>query len=170
MKSKPVIERINAEKHLRLLGDFSCVKEETMREFLLNDAIEYDLNGEGNTFLVLDNKKLIAYFTLKCSSVQIKDDQYDGEIRNIPTIEISKIAVDDNCEGKGIGKNIMNYIIAMTNKLKEKIAIKYLMVFSISSAVSFYTYKFKFEEFGENYVVYSCSNDDKCTIPLFIVI
>ncbi|HCL4455022.1 TPA: GNAT family N-acetyltransferase [Clostridium botulinum] len=172
--NKPSIERINADKHLRIMGDFDCGLEEEMTVFLKNEALNYDENGEGNTFLILYNncknqRTIIAYFTLKANIVKIKDEKYEGQIRIVPSLEIARLAIDKDYQNKGYGKKIMKYIITLANEIKEKIAIKYIIVFSVESALKFYKEKFNFQEFEVNKDTFSDSDNEGCK-PLYIVI
>lgn len=148
-----IIERIS-ENHLRKISDFQC-EEEEMEDFLKSEAYKYDVEGEGNTYIVLENNKILGYYTLKCNALQVLEDgnKYNP-YKVLPCVEVARLAVDMNCRHKGIGSTILSYIFTEVMKLKENIGIKYIFLFSIPSAENFYENKnrtgFKFREFPKN--------------------
>lgn len=138
------IERIQ-DKHFIPIGDFTCgVEDKPMEDFLKCEASACDKQGEGNTFLAIDDNVVIGYYTIKCNAMQLR---IDGVNKVYPAVEISRFAVDCNYERKGYGSAIFNHILQSIYDLKSEIGIKYIMLFSVPSAVSFYETKFKFSKF-----------------------
>lgn len=60
---------------------FSCANEKDLENFLINDAISYETQSKGRTFLCLDSEykesnndlKVIAYFTLGITSIDLSN-------------------------------------------------------------------------------------------------
>lgn len=65
------LERITeiSDKQLRKISDFEC-QELEMEEFLKGEALQYDEDGEGNTYLVINEAdEICGYYTLKANSI-----------------------------------------------------------------------------------------------------
>lgn len=153
------IERI-ADKHFLPIGDFQCgIEDKPMETFLKCEAMECDEVGEGNTFLVIDeNNSIIGYYTIKCNAMQFQVENMD---KVYPAVEISRLAVDYRYERKGFGSAIFNHILEIIYDLKKEIGIKYLMLFSVPSAIGFYK-KFGFLEFPSDITILPSWEVDGC--------
>ena len=102
---------------------FNC-KDNDLNAFLMDDAKNYLAELMAVTYLFVDseNKKTVAYFSLLNDKVS-----YDPEERNIwnrinrrvsnrkrrksyPSVKIGRLAVSQDYEGLGIGREILNFI------------------------------------------------------------
>jgi hypothetical protein len=90
---KLIIRDIN-ENDTKQLKRFKCGNT-SMEVFLTEEAYLRHRFGEGVTKLLIDedNNELIAYFTLKCGVMRIDDPEMYDVPREIPCIEISRLAV-----------------------------------------------------------------------------
>ena len=171
---KCFLEQIS-DKHFRSLNEFEC-REEDMENFLKNEAYKYNEDGEGNTYILInESNNIVAYYTLKANSLQIVDSESRYmKYRVFPAVEIARLAVDMNYEAQGIGSSLLAHIIKEVNEVKKIMGIKYIFLFSVPSALRFYKTKNKakvqFKEFpkGVEFLKDSLSQDD-CT-PLYITI
>ncbi|AEB77354.1 GNAT family N-acetyltransferase (plasmid) [Clostridium botulinum] len=153
------IERID-DKHFLPIGDFQCkIEDKPMESFLKCEAITCDRMGEGNTFLLVGEDDVIGYYTIKCNAMQFRVDNMN---KVYPAIEISRLAVDYRYERQGYGSAILNYILESIYELKKEVGIKYVMLFSVPSAISFYKDKFKFLEFPEDVNILPAWELDGC--------
>lgn len=167
------IERIS-DKFFRKISNFEC-EEESMEEFLKSEAYKYDLEGEGNTYLFVDDNDIIlGYYTLKCNSIQMfyEENKYNQN-KVYPCVEIARIAIDTNYRNKGLGSILLSSVIKDIVSLSDNVGIKYIILFSIPSAEEFYTNKnmagVNFIDFPKEINFLMDSKEDKCR-PLFITI
>lgn len=143
-------ERIS-DKHFRMLGDFTCGADDPLDIFLSDNAIKYDNDRLGATYLVIADGEIIAFYTLKVNAIQIQDEY--GEPEAYPMTEISRIAVSYEYQGGGIGKRVFYDMILPKVEAIGKIAAVYgIMVFVESDnkrGIDFYK-SIGFEKAGEN--------------------
>jgi len=138
------------EQFVPLLKRFNC-GEPSMDGFLKQWALEYDKIGEGKTFLLHDKAEnlIVGYFTLKCSSISIFDEEMDEESRVLPAIEISRFAIDNKYQDMHIGTTVFAAVIHLINKLKEEfIGVRLITLFAIPNPKVIHLYK-NFE-FGDD--------------------
>lgn len=147
----------------RLLRTFDC-GQLNMNSFLKYHAINYHNWGEGNTKVIYnkDTKEIFAYYTLKCSAIDIEDPEMSNEPRLIPAIEISRFAVNKKYQHKGLGKIVFaNIIKEITFVRKEYAAVKMITLFAIPTAAGFYK-QFGFKEFDNTFNIIPISDNDGC--------
>lgn len=141
-------------EHLELVGDFEC-EDESIENFLKNDAHSYDISGEGNTYLLIDEdtNRVVAYYTLKCNGIQVKDKHMH---KVLPALEIARLGVNINYTNLGLGSKILALVVKTALHLKEEhVGVKYIHLFSVPDAVEFYMNKnkanLKFKEYPNGY-------------------
>ena len=166
------VKRIS-EDDLRAISDFEC-EEESMTDFLKNEAYKSDLKGEGNTYLLKDKGKILGYYTIKCNALRTEDEENKyNRYKVLPAVEIARLAVSYDCKNKGIGSILLAYIVSKILDLKEEVGIKYIFLFALPSAIDFYKKKnhaeLRFLEFPENVQVFIGSDESGCK-PLYIPI
>ncbi|WP_291649172.1 GNAT family N-acetyltransferase [Clostridium sp.] len=168
------LERITeiSDKQLRKISDFEC-QELEMEEFLKGEALQYDEDGEGNTYLVINEAdEICGYYTLKANSIQVINDESTYKKYTVfPAVEIARLAVDKKFEGNNIGSAILGTIVDLVNNnIRKMIGVKFIYLFSLPCAVRFYKTKnkagVKFKEFpkGTNYLEDSSQKDCGCTL------
>ena len=79
-----------------------------------------------------------------------------------PVIEISRLAVDYKYRKNGYGTIIMNYILSEIYKIKKDVGVKYILLFSIPSAINFYKDKFNFLEIPNDVQVLPSWDSEGC--------
>ena len=117
------------------------------REALLNHAL-----GEGITRVVLDEKEsaIIGYFTLKCTSIRIEEPGMSDEAREVPCIEISRLAVceswQDGKNGFHLGTSLVGYIISTIKEdIASKVGCRWIIIHAVKEKVNWYQKDFAFE-------------------------
>jgi len=151
------------------LDDFNCGVK-TMNDFLNYDARRLDENGEGSTYLYIDedSKSLIGYYTIKCSSVQIKEGRYP---KVFPAIEVSRFAIDEHYQGEGLSQSLFSELIGEIKYINDNyVGVKFITLFSISDkSFKFYSH-FDFEV-GDDETVKVLDDDInyKCTFMFALI-
>ncbi|HGD0580601.1 GNAT family N-acetyltransferase (plasmid) [Clostridium perfringens] len=169
-----VLTKLNQSlEHLRLVGDFEC-SDESIENFLKNDAHNYDCSGEGNTYILIDEKdnKIVAYYTLKCNGIQVKDDNLH---KVLPALEIARLGVDINYEKLGLGSKMLAMAVKVAIHLKEEhVGVKYIHLFSVPDSVDFYMKKnkagLKFHEYPKGYSFLKEENSQEGCKALYVTL
>lgn len=131
------------------LSAFDC-GDDDLNEFLKEDAIHFQEKHIANTFVLMDEGCIVAYFCLlndKISRVEItnsrwkriKDSFPDGkQFHSYPSIKIGRLAVDKNFQGKNVGRRLMSIIKSVVNRNSNPSAFRFLTVDAYLSAISYY--------------------------------
>lgn len=91
-------------------SDFDCGKPE-LNNYLKRFARQTQERDGAKTYVVLDNKRIIAYYTLVVGDVEWQD--CPEEIRKglgkhpVPVLVIARLAVDSHFQDKGLGSGML---------------------------------------------------------------
>lgn len=132
-------ERLSVSKHMNAVGDFMCGPDNPLDTFLMTDAFKYDEERYGNTYVLTYGQNIVAFYTLKTSGIQVREDD---EFVSIPVVELARIAIQHEFQGKGIGKLIFyEYILPKILRVSKIVAVKAIIAFvesDDSNAVRYY--------------------------------
>lgn len=124
---------VNAEQlSLRHIGDvedevlrgFSCGRPQ-LDDFLREDARDYDAHGLTSTVLVFvaDVREPVAYFSLTADSVHLSGGErtdlglsFDAPISTYPAVKLTKLAVAQTMQSRGLGAHLMNLICGLASE------------------------------------------------------
>ena len=101
---------------LPLLNKFDCEYLVVLADYLRDttQAMEDGRTGETKTTIILDDDsdRIVAYFSIKCSSLRVEEQNDDViDIHIYPTVEVVMFAVDLGHRGCGIGEKVFGFII-----------------------------------------------------------
>lgn len=119
-------ERLSVESHFEIVEDFQCTNYEPLDTFLKSEAFQYNENGQGNTFVILNKtkEKVMCYYTLRANSLIIENEY-------IPLIELSRFAVDHTYSRQGNGtKCMMENVIPKVKEIKKYIGLMGILAFA----------------------------------------
>lgn len=151
---------------------FHC-KDDDLNNFLYEDAKHYLTELLAVTYLFIDPqaKKTVAYFSLLNDKVALDPEEksfwnrLNRRISNkkrrktYPSVKIGRLAVSEDYEKNGIGRDILNFIKhAFTNG--NRTGCRFLTVDAYATAVDFYI-KNDFEFFTEK------DGDDETRLMIF---
>lgn len=127
---------------LRQSRPFSC-GDEDLDEFFFHDAVKYEeqLLAKSYCFrLDSDNSVIVCVFTLSNSSIEARNlpnnrkrklteiIPYEKRLSSYPAALIGRLGVDREFGGKGIGRELMDFIKSWMLDLSNKTACRYLTV------------------------------------------
>lgn len=149
-----------------IIENFDC-EEDSINEFLKYYAKEYNKNGEGITYVILDEEfnKIVGYYTIKCNAIQTEETNGDKIVH--PAVEITRLGVDKNYKKKGNGNLCLGHAINQTNELKSIVGIKMVFLYSLPEAEGFYS-KFGLRYLSPSYNQLEC--EDSCCTPMYRII
>ncbi|MFY8134240.1 MAG: GNAT family N-acetyltransferase [Aquimonas sp.] len=130
-----------AQRH-RLEG-FECGKP-TLDEWLLRHARQAQGSGSAKTFVVSEDDRVAAYFSLTVGQI----DTFDAPERirkgmglyPIPVVILARLAVDRQNQGQGIGIGMLQDAIRRTLLIAEQAGIRAMLTHPIDEeAARFYS-------------------------------
>lgn len=135
-------------KRLRL---FSCGNK-SMNAYIHREALLNHVLGEGITRVVLDENEedIIAYFTLKCTSIKFEDPEMGHEEREIPCVEISRLAVclgwQNGTNGFHLGTSLVGYIIStIKEEIASRVGCRWITIHAVQERINWYREQFNFD-------------------------
>jgi GNAT superfamily N-acetyltransferase len=127
---------------------FNC-KDSELYDFLIEDSRSNLIERISTTYILEEDNKTVAYFSLLNDKISYKDTTnraftkvkeklpHEKAKGSYPACKIGRLAVSEDRKGKGLGKQIINYIKleCLNNDFS---ACRFITVDSYLSAVSFY--------------------------------
>mgnify|MGYP005806360155 CR=1 len=156
-----IIEKLS-EKHLQMLGAFSCIESEKilskydsktrrrikkhskeMEDFLKNESLDEQSKVLNSTrlFIDTDTGKVIAYLSLCNDSIRLEIEERDElnlTYTTVPAIKIARLAVDSQYQGQGIGKMLIKFAAYMGDKIRQMSGLIFLTLDCYEHRVAFY--------------------------------
>jgi hypothetical protein len=147
---------------------FSCGNE-SMNNYIHREALLNHVLGEGITRVVLDEngKDIIAYFTLKCTSIKFEDPEMGDEEREIPCVEISRLAVclswQNGTNGFHLGTSLVGYIIStIKEEIASRVGCRWITIHAVQERINWYR-----EQFNFDYII-DDTPDEFGTVSMFL--
>ena len=143
---------LNALVNYKTLEHFDC-GEKQLNKFLKEFARINETQHISKTFLFCEDEKLIGYFTLCSSSIEVDLLPQETSISlpkyNVPTILLARFAVAKEYQGQGYGKEMMKEVIRLVNRVSEYIGVYGITVDTKEKAKDFYI-KYGFNVLNSN--------------------
>ncbi|MBA3529248.1 MAG: GNAT family N-acetyltransferase [Propionibacteriaceae bacterium] len=111
--------------------------------WLRNRAHKNEASGASRTFVTCavghDERAVLGYYTLAASSVVL--EQAPGSVRGnmpdpIPVILLGRLAVDQRCQGAGLGSSLLRDAILRVAGAANSVGIRALLVHAIDDAAA----------------------------------
>jgi ribosomal protein S18 acetylase RimI-like enzyme len=135
------------------LSNFDCSLEDDLgcNDFIHKEkeALLFQKERQGITYLFFYNEKIVGYVTLAMSSILAEriDRRYRKPVplRFYPSLLIGRLAVDNNQREKGIGRYICDWCIGLAIKFSSEVGCRYVILETKQSKIGFYR-KCKFKK------------------------
>jgi GNAT superfamily N-acetyltransferase len=136
-----VIERLD-KTHAR--GSFFCGKE-PLDTFLKTLVSQYEKKRVGRTFVAAaaGEKKVLGYYTTATGSFAL-DALPEGRRKGlpkhpIPTVHLGRLAVDQSCQGQGLGETLLFHFLHKARAVSEELGVFAVDVWAMDEqALPFY--------------------------------
>ena len=121
---------------------FACGRE-MLDTWLTQRALRNQASGASRTFVVCDERRVVAYYALASSAVA--SDLATGRLRRnmpdpIPVVVLARLAVDQSYQGLGLGRALMQDAGRRVLNAADAIGIRGLLVHALDEpAKEFYT-------------------------------
>ena len=125
------------------LEGFECGKP-ALSDWLLRHARQAQSAGSAKTFVVTDDDRVVAYFSLTVGQINTleapeRDRKGMGQYP-LPVVVLARLAVSQQHQGRGIGIGLMQDAIRCTVLIAEQAGIRALLTHPIDAeATRFYT-------------------------------
>ena len=123
------------------INSFDC-GDEKLNAYLKKYAHQNEMRGLSRTFFLIENLKLIGFYTLSSASLgaSFLPSIIKEKLPNypIPCIRIGRLAIDKRYQNKGYGKMLMKDIILKTLTIANIAGVYALIVEPKESASGFY--------------------------------
>jgi predicted N-acetyltransferase YhbS len=131
-------EALGAHHHLEA---FDCGTE-ALNHWLQRRALINQLAGTSRTSVVCQEQAVIAYVSLAAGSIVLAD--VPGALRRnmpnpLPVVVLGRLAVDRNCQGRGLGRALVAHAIRQSLQAQQLIGARALLVHALDEgAATFY--------------------------------
>ena len=132
-----------------------------LNDFLLSKAKDYSKELLAVTYILEDNEKTIAFFSIFNDSLRVQEAEFASKtsfkrflsgltphpkrhLRYFPALKIGRLAVNNNIQKSGIGKSIISFIIDLAIRQNDHCACKLITVDAYDQSLRFYE-KMNFE-------------------------
>jgi predicted N-acetyltransferase YhbS len=111
-------------------------------QWLQRRALPNQLSGASRTFVACEEDRVIGYYALASSAVS--STQAPGRFRRntpepIPVVVLGRLAVDQSCQGRGLGRALFQDAARRVLHAAEVIGVRGILVHAISDeAAAFY--------------------------------
>lgn len=146
----PLVLRNLEESDLPQLKFFRCGNS-GMDEYLHDHAYKYHRTGEGITkILVRENApQIFAYCTMTCGVWKFIDEEMYEDVRELPCVEISRLAVhtdfQDGFGGLHLGTELLSHLLVFIKReIASHVGCRLIAINAVPDKVDWYM-KFRFE-------------------------
>lgn len=115
---------------------------DTLDAWLKQRALKNQVSGASRTFVACDGSRVIAYYALAASAVELADAP--GRFRRnmpspIPAVVLGRLAVDESLQGRGVGRALVQDAGHRVLFAADAIGVRGLLVRALSvEAKAFY--------------------------------
>jgi len=122
--------------------------EPSLDDYLRKRALGNHVQGASRCYVTCRGARVVGYYALASASIQHSD--VTGKVRRnmpdpLPAILLSRLAVDRNEQGSGLGKNLLRDAILRSVEASEMIGVRALIVHALNDAARAFYSHFDFE-------------------------
>jgi GNAT superfamily N-acetyltransferase len=122
------------------LDGFDCGNEDLNR-FLKKDALVKQIRGLSTTFLGLDDRTVVGYYSLASGSTLREDAPAKlgrGLPSSIPITLLARFAIDHRFQRRGVGKGLLKDAMLRTLQAADIVGSRAIVVHAKDEAKGFY--------------------------------
>lgn len=131
-----------------VLEPFDCGKP-TLNEWFIRHARQAQSSGSARTFVVLDDERLVRYFSLTVGQVDVltapeRISRGMGRYP-IPVAILARLAVSQTDQGRGIGVGLLRDAIVRTLTVADQVGVRALLTHPLDDEAARFYRRFGFE-------------------------
>ncbi len=131
------------------LGDFDCANA-TLNEWLKKFAWTNQQSDSAKTYVALEGNQVVGYYALTTGSVHKHESpqRVAKGLANHPigVVLLARLAVDQNQQGKGLGKALLFDALSRIAEAADIVAVRAVLVHAIDAAARRFYLHFGFDE------------------------
>lgn len=126
------------------LSTFDCSKDDELglNEFIHDEALAFQKENLGITYLFFYNGVIVGFATLAMSQIEAKETKVklpiQTTIRDFPALMIGRLATDNNFRGRHIGMNISLWCVSKAKQLSQDVGCKLIIIRTNDKKYTFY--------------------------------
>ena len=126
------------------LSKFDCSKNDPLEvnEFIHKEAIPFQKEKLGITYLFFHHGEIVGFVTLAMSEIELteveEEPPFPLDIKHYPSLLIGQLGVDNKYQFRGVGKNICLWCLALSRSLSTKIGCRFIIVYTLKGISDFY--------------------------------
>lgn len=130
-------------------GAFVCGEPELDR-WLTDHALGAQASGSARVFISTDGNRVVGYYALAAAQLQpaeAGERALKGQPRQraIPAVLLARLAVDQDHQGKGLGRSLLQDAMLRTNAAAEELGIRLMLVHAKNEDAGRWYRRFGFE-------------------------
>jgi hypothetical protein len=128
------------------LSNFDCSFEDELglNEFIHEEALQFQNENMGVTYLFFYDDVIVGFATLSMSQIEIKETKiklpFKTTVNDYPALMIGRLATDNNYRDRHVGKNISLWCVSIVKQLSSEIGCKLLIILTNEKKYAFYTH------------------------------
>jgi GNAT superfamily N-acetyltransferase len=119
-----------------------CCGERGIDEFILNEALDFQKERLGVTYLFKHEDALVGFVTLSMADLKRAkmdvDDRLAARIENYPALLIGQLAVCQKFQARDVGTLLCDFCLDRALRFSEGVGCRFILVNAIESAIGFY--------------------------------
>ena len=129
------------------VADFGC-GEPSLDGYLRSRALANHLEGASRCFVTSRDGRVVGFYALAAASVE--RSSAPGRVRRnmpepVPVILLSRLAVDREHHGKGLGRSLLRDAIVRSVRAADLIGVRAMLAHAVSDEVRSFYQRFGFE-------------------------
>jgi len=142
VKAEDLRYEILNEKHD--LSSFDCSVEDEMglNEFIHKEALQFQKENLGVTYLFYYSNIIVGFATIAMSQLEIKETKnllsLKTNIKFFPALMIGRLGISKDYRHRNLGENICYWCVSQAKQLSEKIGCKLIIVMTNDEKSDFY--------------------------------
>lgn len=125
------------------LGCFDCSVDDPLElnEFIHKEALQYQKESMGITYLFYYNDLIVGYVTIAMGAIEVKETRLPRRSRekDYPALLLGRLGVHNDYRHRNIGRSICSWTIGLANEFSKKLGCKFVVLLTAQNKVSFYT-------------------------------
>lgn len=121
---------------------FDCSLDDTLglNEFIHKEAVQYQKESRGITYLFYINDVAIGYVTVAMHAIEVKETRLGIVTRekHYPALLLGRLGVHNDYRGRNVGYAICLWTIGLAKELSKKIGCRFVVLLTEQSKIGFY--------------------------------
>jgi GNAT superfamily N-acetyltransferase len=124
------------------LSGFDCSRDDTLglNEFIHKEAIKYQNDCMGSTYMFYYQDFLVGYVTIAMYAIEVKETRLRivTNEKRYPALLLGRLGVHNDYRDRNIGRSICTWTIGFAKDFSKKLGCRFVVLLTSQSTVGFY--------------------------------